>query len=405
MLMHAIRRTCIAILIVAAIAVPRSAVAQVAQPTGRFISGPLVWTPTFTLREAGVDSNVFNTPLNPQQDVTAGAVSSVSSVLTLGILQAATDGSLEYLYFDRFAQERGLNRRVSTHLEFPVSRFSPDVTIAWERVKDRAGNEIDTRAPRTGLSYAAGIQTRVGSRLAVTATVGKQKETYERGVSFRDVEIAQQLNRESTLGTVTGRLTLTPLTALAVDASVGRDDFPLKPAAANDNVRLDAGFEFAPDAIIRGRAAVGYHSMSPRQSVSNAVAANFSGVTSVVDLSYTLLGITRFTGRFSHDSNYSIDTSQPYYVSTAGALEVLQTLFGPVALTVRASREKLDYPATDLDVAHVDFADMFAGGPTIRMGPQAVIALLYDNAERRSPRGPEFGYQRHRIYTTVTYEF
>ena len=405
MLMHAIRRTCIAILIVAAIAVPRSAVAQVAQPTGRFISGPLVWTPTFTLREAGVDSNVFNTPLNPQQDVTAGAVSSVSSVLTLGILQAATDGSLEYLYFDRFAQERGLNRRVSTHLEFPVSRFSPDVTIAWERVKDRAGNEIDTRAPRTGLSYAAGIQTRVGSRLAVTATVGKQKETYERGVSFRDVEIAQQLNRESTLGTVTGRLTLTPLTALAVDASVGRDDFPLKPAAANDNVRLDAGFEFAPDAIIRGRAAVGYHSMSPRQSVSNAVAANFSGVTSVVDLSYTLLGLTRFTGRFSHDSNYSIDTSQPYYVSTAGALEVLQTLFGPVALTVRASREKLDYPATDLDVAHVDFADMFAGGPTIRMGPQAVIALLYDNAERRSPRGPEFGYQRHRIYTTVTYEF
>jgi hypothetical protein len=405
MLMHAIRRTCIAILIVAAIAVPRSAVAQVAQPTGRFISGPLVWTPTFTLREAGVDSNVFNTPLNPQQDVTAGAVSSVSSVLTLGILQAATDGSLEYLYFDRFAQERGLNRRVSTHLEFPVSRFSPDVTIAWERVKDRAGNEIDTRAPRTGLSYAAGIQTRVGSRLAVTATVGKQKETYERGVSFRDVEIAQQLNRESTLGTVTGRLTLTPLTALAVDASVGRDDFPLKPAAANDNVRLDAGFEFAPDAIIRGRAAVGYHSMSPHERVSNAVAANFSGVTSVVDLSYTLLGITRFTGRFSHDSNYSIDTSQPYYVSTAGALEVLQTLFGPVALTVRASREKLDYPATDLDVAHVDFADMFAGGPTIRMGPQAVIALLYDNAERRSPRGPEFGYQRHRIYTTVTYEF
>ena len=405
MLMHAIRRTCVAILIVAAIAVPRSAFAQVAQPTGRFISGPLVWTPTFTLREAGVDSNVFNTPLNPQQDVTAGAVSSVSSVLTLGILQAATDGSLEYLYFDRFAQERGLNRRVSTHLEFPVSRFSPDVTIAWERVKDRAGNEIDTRAPRTGLSYAAGIQTRVGSRLAVTATVGKQKETYERGVSFRDVEIAQQLNRESTLGTVTGRLTLTPLTALAVDASVGRDDFPLKPAAANDNVRLDAGFEFAPDAIIRGRAAVGYHSMSPHERVSNAVAANFSGVTSVVDLSYTLLGITRFTGRFSHDSNYSIDTSQPYYVSTAGALEVLQTLFGPVALTVRASREKLDYPATDLDVAHVDFADMFAGGPTIRMGPQAVIALLYDNAERRSPRGPAFGYQRHRIYTTVTYEF
>ena len=405
MLIHAIRRTCVVLLIVAAIAAPRSAFAQVTQPAGRFVSGPLVWTPTFTLREAGVDSNVFNTPLNPRQDVTATALSSVSSVLTLGILQAATDGSLEYLYFDRFAQERGLNRRVSTHLEFPVSRFSPDVTIGWERVKDRAGNEIDTRVPRTGLSYAAGIQTRVGPRLAVTATLGKQKQTYDRGFTFRDTEIAQQLNRESTLVNVTGHLTVTPLTALSLDASVGRDDFPLKPAAANDNMRVDAGFEFAPDAIIRGRAAVGYHSMSPRHSVSNAVAANFSGVTSTVDLSYTFLDVTRFTGRFSHDSSYSIDTSQPFYVSTAGAIEILQTLFGPVDLTVRASRERLNYPETDLEAAHVDFADVFAGGPTIRMGPQAVISLLYDNAERRSPRGPEFGYQRHRIYTTVTYEF
>jgi hypothetical protein len=124
-----------------------------------------------------------------------------------------------------------------------------------------------------------------------------------------------------------------------------------------------------------------------------------------VDLSYTLLEVTRFTGRFSRDSSYSIDTNQPYYLSTAGSFDVLQTLFGPVDLTVRAAREKLDYPATEREVAHIDFADTFGGGPSIRVGPQAVIALVYDSSERRSPRGPEFGYQRKRLYTTVTYGF
>jgi len=401
---YAIRRAFIVFVVLAAAAVPSSAVAQ-GTPGGRFVTGPLAWTPTFQLREAGVDSNVFNTPLNPKEDFTAGAVSQVNSLLTLGILQAATNGSLEYLYFDRYSQERGVNRRVSTHLEFPLSRISPDVTVAWNRVKERSGNEIDTRTPRTDFSYEAGLQTRLATRVALTATASKQKQTYDQGFTFRDIEIARQLNRESTLGTVTGRVTLTPLTVLAADAAIGRDHFRFRPDADTDNVRLDAGFEFAPDAVIRGRASVGYHSMKPHDPVSNVVAASFKGLTSAVDLSYTLLEVTRFSGRFSRDSTYSIDTNQPYYLSTSGSFDVLQTLVGPVDLTVRAAREKLNYPATEREVAHIDFADTFGGGPSIRVGPQAVIALVYDSSKRRSPRGPEFGYQRKRLYTTVTYGF
>ena len=399
------RRAFVVLLTVAAAACPSAAFAQAAPVAGRFVSGPLVWTPTFQLREAGVDSNVFNTPNDPKEDVTAGALSQVTSQLTLGILQATTMGSLEYLYFDRYSNERGFNRRVTTHLEFPVARFSPDVTVAWDRVKERSGNEIDTRTPRTDLAYDAGIQTRIGTRLAITATAGRQKQTYDPGFTFHDIEIARQLNRESTLGTVTGRVTLTPLTVFTADAMVGRDAFVFRPDADTDNMRVSAGFEFAPDAIIKGSARVGYHSMRPHRNVSSADAANFTGATSAVDLSYTLLGVTRFTGRFTRDSSYSIDTNQPYYVSTGGGLEILQTLFGPVDVTVRASREKLAYPATERDVAHVDFADIFAAGPSFRVGPQAVVALLYDNGKRRSSRGPEFGYRRRRIYTTVTYEF
>ena len=377
-----------------------------AQGEQRFVSGPLTWTPVFQLREAGIDSNVFNASTDAKEDKVGTASSQVNSTLTLGVLQAVTQGTLEYQYFERYKQERGFNRRVNSHVEFPVARFSPDVTVSWARTKERSGNEIDVRAPRTDWGYALGIQTRITPRIALTATGGKTKSTYERGFAFRGVEIASQLDRQTTSGSLSGRITLTPLTSLLLDASVGRDQFPFRPDAATDNIRGTVGVEFAPDAVIRGRASIGYHSLQPHQrGVSTSTMAAFDGVTSATELGYTLLDVTRFVGRFSRDSNYSISISQPIYVSTAGGLDVLQTLFGPVDLNVHASREQLKYEETELAIGHTDLADVVGGGLSIRVGSGAVVALLYDNIHRRSTGGRQFEYERRRIYTTVTYGF
>jgi hypothetical protein len=380
--------------------------AQDTTERGRFITGPLTWTPTLQIHDAGVDSNVFNTPADAKDDVTASALSQVNSVLTLGLLRATTLGSVEYNYFQRYTSQRGLNRRVTTHMEFPVTRFSPDVTASWARVKERSGNEIDIRAPRTDLSYAGGIQARLAGKLSIIATAGRQTSMYDTGFTFHDIEIARQLNRESTIGTLTTRVLLTPFTTLSIDATAFHDSFPFRPAAATDNGRVDARLEFAPDAVIHGSASVGYHSMQPyyRREPRTAAAA-FSGITSSVDLGYTLLGVTRFMTHFSHDANYSLYTNQPYYVSTAGGLQVLQKLFGPVDLDVRGTLETLDYPMTETDPAYLDSAEVVGGGLSIRAAPQTVIGLMYENSERRSPRGPEFGYQRRRIYTTITHGF
>ena len=133
------------IVLLAAFATASSARAQEPAKDGRFVTGPLAWTPTLELRDAGVDSNVFNTPTDAKEDVTASARSQVDSVLKLGLLRATTVGSLEYNYFERYTTQRGLNRRVATDLEIPVARFSPHVSASWARMKDRSGNEIDIR--------------------------------------------------------------------------------------------------------------------------------------------------------------------------------------------------------------------------------------------------------------------
>jgi hypothetical protein len=394
------------IVLLAVLAVASGARAQEPVKDGRFITGPISWTPTFELRDAGVDSNVFNTPTDAKEDMTATARSQVDAVLKLGLLRATTVGSLEYSYFEQYTSQRGLNRRVSTHLEIPMTRFSPNMTVSWGRMKERSGNEIDLRTPRTDFAYAGGLEARLTPKLTVIATAGRQKSTYDPGFTFHDLEVAQQLNRESTMATVTTRVALTPLTSLSIDATAAHDSFPFRPAAATDNGRIDARFEFAPDAVIRGAASVGYHSMQPYyRRTSRSTAAAFSGITSSIDLGYTLLGATRFITHFSRDANYSLYMNQPYYLSTFGGLQILQKLFGPIDLDLRGSLETLDYPQTETEPAYLDTAETLAGGLSIRVSSQAALALLYDTSERRSERGREFGYQRRRIYTTITYGF
>jgi hypothetical protein len=394
------------IVLLAALVAASDVRAQEPETEGRFITGPLAWTPTFEVRDTGVDSNVFNTPTDPKEDVTATARSQVDSVLKLGVLRATTGGSLEYNYFDRYSSQRGFNRRVATHLEVPALRFGPTASASWARVKERSGNEIDIRTPRTDLAYAGGIQARLTSKLSVIATAGRQKSTYDGGFAFHDVDVARQLNRETTMARVTARVVLTPLTTLSIDGTAAHDDFPFRPAAATDNGRVDARFEFAPDAVIHGAASIGYHSMQPYyRGTARSAAAAYSGITSSVDLGYTLLGITRFNARFARDANYSLYVNQPYYLSTAGGLQILQRLFGPFDLDVRGTVEKLDYPQTETDAAHLDTADTLGGGLSIRVSSQAVFSLLYDRTERRSPLGREFEYQRRRVYSTMTYGF
>jgi hypothetical protein len=116
------------------------------------------------------------------------------------------------------------------------------------------------------------------------------------------------------------------------------DIFTRRPDKQTDNLRVSAGFEFAPDAIIKGRATVGFHEMVARGSGSFP----FAGWIASVDLGYSLLGRTRFDVRFARDATYSVLDGEGYYLSTAGGLEILHNLVGPLDVW-RGSCERLDY--------------------------------------------------------------
>jgi hypothetical protein len=391
---------------VAELAFASAAMAQAQTDTNssRFVLGPLGWTPTLTLRGAGVDSNVFNTPSTetPKQDVTGSLTPSVDSVLTLGVMQLATQGRADFVYFERYTSERAINGRVSGRMQFPTTRVHPVVSGSWERAKERNGNEIDIRAPRTEMAYSVGLGAQITPDSSLTVTGGLSDLRYDEGARFHGVDLSARLNRQTKTANVTLQSALTPLTRFVVILDGGRDEFTTASSQNSDNLRGSAGLEFAADAIIRGRARVGYHKMLPRGS---DLSLNFAGWTSQADLSYTLLGRTRFTGRTSHDTSYSGLDNRPLYVSTIGGVEVTHNLVGPIDVELRGSREKLGYAATTFQPARTDYANTVGGGLIVRLSMRTHIGFYYDDNQRRSSAGPIWEYSRHYIYTSVTYGF
>ena len=223
---------------------------------------------------------------------------------------------------------------------------------------------------------------------------------YDRGEQFRDVNLAERLSHESRGATGTLRYALTPLTQVVMDAGYIEDRFVFRPAQNTENLRANVGFEFAPDAVIRGRAALGFR----RITAAGAEGLDADGVTAAVDLSYVLLGRTRFGGRITRDRTYSIEA--PHFLQTTYGFDVLHELFGPFDLTALTSRERLDYP-TELDrglSGHVDFVWRYGGGLGIRGGDRFRIGFNFELTERNSAI-PERDFDRRRAFTTVSYGF
>src|SRR5581483_10033285 len=230
----AIRRGIIA---VAAGILAIGASAANAQTTSGFVSGPLTWTPVIQLREAGVDSNVFNSPTNQQQDVTGNLGGFVDANLDLPRMRVAMHEASEYVYFERFKGERALNGNASFRVTVPLSYFEPAFYGSWTRAKDRTSDEFDVRARHHDHALGTALTMNIGQRFAVTGDANRTYVNYVSGSEFEGVDVGQQLNRQSSNVSSTLRVMLTPFTFLNVGGGFGLDEFKSRPSNNTENVR------------------------------------------------------------------------------------------------------------------------------------------------------------------------
>jgi hypothetical protein len=372
--------------------------------TVRVRIGALWMNPTVSLTNLGVDDNVFNEPddLGPKRDVTLTVTPTTDLWVRMGRTWVSGTIKEELIWYQKYATERAANSTYRVGWKVPLTRLIVDVGANHLNARDRPGYEIDARALRTETRYNGSVELRALSKTFIGVRADRQQVDFDKDAVFLGANLDTELNHVTTIAGVSVRHQLTPLTGLAVIAAHSQDRFDFSSLRDSDSDSLALNLMFDPFALIKGGVAVGVRNFRPRDASVEA----YKGLTATVDLSYSLLGVTKFSVKATRDIQYSFDENQPYYLHNGIDGSIAQQIFGPFDAVGRAGVQSLAYRGrfgvTGLIADRVDRVRTLGVGVGYHLGKDLRLGFNLDHSrrvselERRRYSGLKFG-------TAVTY--
>jgi len=368
--------------------------------------GPLWVKPTVAVTNIGIDNNVFNQPddLNPKSDFTFTATPAANLWLPMGRTWLVGRIAEDLNWYQTYSSERNPSTGYSGGWHVPLTRLGFKVDAARRHARDRPGFEIDARVPRTESQYSGLVELKTLSKTFIGVTATRLRTDYDETAVFVGTSLRFQLNRTTTGYGLSLRHQLTPLTSIALTAVRSEDKFEFSPLRNSTSTSISGNVTFDKFALIRGGATLGYTKFHPEV----AGLADYDGLTGAVNLSYTLLGSTRFGFEFNRDVQYSYDVNQPYYLQTRLGGSIAQQIFGPLDLVARGSLATLAYRdragANVTASNRVDDLNSFGGGIGYHLGRDTRLGFNVDQSYRRSDVSNR-QYNNLTFGSSVTYGF
>ncbi|MEQ1727567.1 MAG: outer membrane beta-barrel protein [Vicinamibacterales bacterium] len=385
-----------ALLAVASIA--RAQMPDSATATTRF--GPFRIAPAVSLRDVGVDSNVFNEAVNPKSDFTMTFTPRVDSWLRAGRTLIWLAPSADVVYFRTYSNQRSLDRRINARVERSWNRFVPWASGSLGRERQRTNHEFDTRVGRSSTEAALGADLKVSPKVKVGTAVSRITRRHDRDALAFGNNLSLLLDRTTETVSATGTYAWTPLTTISVETQASRDRFPFSSDRDSDSVRVAAGLDFDPRALIAGRFKIGYRKFD---GVGGGV-PDFRGVTSMASLRTVVRTRTQLQLTLSRDLDYSFEALYPYYVLTSTTLSVIPRLTQKWDVEGRFGMDRLAYEkfvGLSLPDRLVRFI-RFGGGVGYHLGRNIRLAFNVDRERRRSPAEGQ-GYASFRSGMAVSF--
>jgi hypothetical protein len=368
--------------------------------------GPLALSPTVSMTNAGIDTNVFNEPeeAGPKRDFTITFEPKTDWWLRMGRTWLVGNVREGLVYYNKYASERSTSGLYKLGWMAPLTRVTFDVNGSYLLTRERPGFEIDARAERKELTFDGAMEVRTFSRTFVGIRGERLKVDYDEAAEFLGRSLSAELDRTVTKGAITLRHQLTPLTSLTFDVEREQDRFKFSPLRDADSTSMVAGLKFDPSALLKGSAKFGYRDFEPTESGL----PQYRGAVASVDLAYVAAGMTKATIRASRDVQFSYDINQPYYLQTGALGELAQQIAGPLDVVGRIGIAQLEYRdrigAAVAEADRQDMIHMYGGGVGYHVGRDVRIGFNVDrqsrdsNVQIRRYRGLRYG-------TSVTYEF
>ncbi len=302
--------------------------------------GPFYLTPTLILRDLGVDSNVYNEAGEQKSDFTFDLAPHADVWMPIGRrLLFTTSASLGVIYYQTYSRERAIGGDLSASAEILLKRISLSVGGSRGETRQRPNYEIDARVRRDEQSVSVGANVRIFRKLSLGLSGRKFETDFDQDAVFLGIQLRDTMNRRSTSATGTVRYQWTPYTTVLARTEVTTEIFPFAPIRDSDSVRFTSGFEFKPRALISGTASFGFRHMQTRHDE----VPDFRGAVLAAQLSYTLLGSTRFTFSGNRDLAYSIDPLYPYFLIDSYGISIRRQIAGKFDATSGLHRHQHDY--------------------------------------------------------------
>jgi hypothetical protein len=360
-------------------------------------------TPTFQLKDFGLDSNVFNTPGEQSPDFTFTLAPGAKLALPIArrALVTATVG-VDLVYFARYANQRSVNPDVTLRASGFLHRITLFTQAGYVNSRQRLNQEIDARARRTDKNVEAGVEARIVPKLTATLSGSAGRVDYADAQFFRDVSLREALaeDQRSLLASLDYRAT--PYTTFVLRSEAREDRFLFSSFKDSDSYRVMPGVEFKPRALISGSAYVGFRSL---QFLDPEV-PNFKGLVANLSLRYTLQSATAFTVTFDRDAEYSYEPLSPYFVTADVGLSIRRQLVGAFDTTLGAQRYHYAYqdlPTVLLGDPRVDITHSYSADIGYRLGRKGRLGVGLSYWTRDSTRASIVAYNGVRIGSTFSY--
>jgi hypothetical protein len=372
--------------------------------------GGVYLTPHILLREAGMDSNVYNSKGEPESDFTF-TVAPVTDVW-LPVARKAlftTRLGADYLWFAKNEDQRSLNPTASFRADVFLHRLTLTAAHAFSSNAERPNQEIDIRYRRYENTSSAGIGIRLTPKLGIELSGNRSQSEHDDEAVFLGTKLQETLNRTTGGASVTVRHRLTALTSVAIQVERFGDRFELAPDRDADSLRIMPSVEFKPRALISGRAAVGFRRFEPK---NKAIMPGYTGLAANLGLSYTHGGTTTVGVTYLRDLNYSFQPLQPYFVNTTIGGSLRRALGG--RFDVLGSVDQYNYQYRSVILPNVAPSDdtprqfatwNYAASLGYKIGRNGRMGFGFSYWRRAAESDSARDYNRLRIGTTVNYGF
>jgi hypothetical protein len=374
--------------------------------TVRVRIGPLMMNPTISISNLGIDHNVFNDPpdRNPKEDFTFTVTPISDFWLHLGPTWLTASINESVNWYQTYSSERTANTGYKLGWHVPGSRVSLQLDAAYLDARERPGFEIDARAERHDTNFTGTLEFHALPKSYIGITAARQDTRFADQPDYLGTDLRTSLSRVDSSYGASFRHQLTPLTSIALSATRSDTRFAFSPDRDTVSNSALASVKFDPAALLKGGFSLGYNDFKPTDSALPA----YRGFVGNVDLTYVLLGSTRFAVTGSRGVQYSYDDHQPYYVQSRIGASIAQQIFGPFDVEVRGDIASLDYrnrAGVVVTVAdRTDRVNTVGVGVGYHIGKDLRISVNADQTNRDSELR-DHQYKRLLVGSALTYGF